>query len=99
MEEKKDKLPTDAELCANFDRLLKEFNGLWENSPKDMEKFESLKQKAKLTSLTPRQTEGIVDRCNNVIKGGYGKSKTPEHYGHGKPEKVIPATNGKAKTN
>src|SRR5690349_2664394 len=97
MEEQKKKAPTDAELCANFDRLLKEFHKIWDEGPKDFEKFEALKEKAKLTPLTPRQTEGIVDRCKNVIRGNYGKTKTADHYGHSKPEKAIPASNGKPK--
>jgi hypothetical protein len=73
--EQKRKGPTDAEMNANWDALLKEFHGIWENSPKDFTKFEALKEKAKLTPLTGRQIEGIIDRCNNVIKGQYGNTK------------------------
>lgn len=93
MEEIKPKPPTDAEMAANWDKLLREFNSLWNDSPKDHAKFEALKTKAKLTSLTPRQMEGIIDRCNNVISGKYGNTKNPEIYqlsqaqSNGKPEK------------
>lgn len=97
MEENKSKGPTDQEINANFDRLLREFNKLWEDSPKDFDKFNALKEKAKLTPLTPRQTEAIVDRCKNVVAGQYGNSKKPENYEQAKPQKVIPPTNGKPK--
>jgi hypothetical protein len=73
--EQKRKAPTDAEMNANWDALLKEFHGICENSPKDFTKFEALKEKAKLTPLTGRQLEGIIDRCNNVIKNQYGNTK------------------------
>lgn len=72
---KERKGPSDSELNANFDRLLKEFSHLWEDSPKDYSKFQGLKEKAKLTPLTGRQTEAIIDRCNNVINGSYGNTK------------------------
>lgn len=72
---KERKGPPDSELNANFDKLLKEFHSLFDNSPKDFGKFEALKEKAKLTSLTGRQTEALIDRCNNVINGTYGNTK------------------------
>lgn len=75
MEQNEKKGTPDAELASNFDKLLKEFHSLWDNSPKDMGKFESLKQRAKLTALMPRQMDAIIDRCNNVLKGEYGKTK------------------------
>jgi hypothetical protein len=87
MQEQEKKAPTDAEMSANWDKLLKEFHGLWEKSPKDLEKFELLKQKAKFVSMFSRQTQGIVDRCNNVINGTYGNTKKPEHYEQSKSSK------------
>lgn len=75
MEQKEKKGPTDAEVNANFDTILREFDGLWNNSPKDMVKFEALKQRAKLMTLYPRQMDAIVARCNNVLNGTYGNTK------------------------
>lgn len=75
MEQKEKKGPTDAEVNATFDKLSREFDSLWINSPKDFEKFESLKQRAKLMTLYPRQMDAIIARCNNVINGSYGNTK------------------------
>ena len=66
---------SETAVISNFDKLLKEFNRLWETEPKAIEKFKSLKEKAKLIILYPRQMDAIVARCNNVISGNYGNSK------------------------
>lgn len=87
MEQKEKKGPTDAEMSANFDKLLKEFNNQWDATPKDIEKFELIKQRAKLLPLFPRQMEAIVTRCNNAINGTYGNTKKPEHYEQSKTSK------------
>lgn len=75
MEQKEKKAPTEAEIHANFDKLLRDFNNQWDTNPKDLEKFESIKQRAKMLTLYPRQLEAIVGRCNNVINGTYGNTK------------------------
>jgi len=87
MEQKEKKALTDTEVIANFDRLLKELNKTWDESPKDFEKFEVIKQKAKLTPLYPRQMGAIIDRCDNVIAGHYGNTKKSENYEQAKPSK------------
>lgn len=87
MEQQEKKGPTDTEVNAKFDALLKEFNRLWDNSPKDIEKFESFKQRVKLAILYPRQMDAVVARCNNVINGTYGNTKKPEHYEQSKSSK------------
>jgi hypothetical protein len=87
MEQQEKKGPTDAEVNAKVDALLKEFHRLWDNSPKDIEKFESFKQRAKLATLYPRQMDAIIARCNNVINGTYGNTKKPEHYEQSKSSK------------
>lgn len=75
--------------------LLKTFHAIDPNSKDAKEQWEKLKETAKNDAvMTPRQKEGIADRCQNAINGEYGKTKTADNYGHGK---VIPATNGQAK--
>lgn len=87
MEQQTKKGPSETEVHAKFDALLKEFERLWADSPKNIQKFEFLKQKAKITTLYPRQMDAIVSRCNNVINGIYGNTKKPEHYEQSKPSK------------
>lgn len=67
--------PSDAELECNYEFLLSEFNNLWNKTPKELTKFAALKNKATHTTLTFRQKDGIVERCNNVINGTYGNTK------------------------
>lgn len=55
----------------NFKNLLKEFENLEENSPKDKAKFEALADKARNTQLTYRQTDAITSRCQNMIDGEF----------------------------
>jgi len=65
----------------NWDSLLKMFHAIVEKQPKDQnEQLEKLKEFAKTKQLSPRQIEGIIERCDNVIKGNYGNTKKPEHY-------------------
>ena len=57
-----------------FDQLLKRFHDLIESNPKPSDiklKLEQIKESAKLSNLTPRQTDAIVDRCNFYAKGQY----------------------------
>ena len=61
-----------------FDQLLKQFNDLVDltEKPKDIKlKLEQIKESAKLSNLTPRQTDSIIDRCNNFLNGQYNTSK------------------------
>lgn len=75
MQVKERKGPSDMELNKNFDQLLGEFNELWDSSPKDFEKFDLLKEKAKLKPLTSRQSDAIIARCNYAKNGTYGNTK------------------------
>ena len=59
---------------SKFDQLLKQFNELVDltDKPKDIKlKLEQIKETAKNSNLTPRQSDAIVDRVNNYIKGIY----------------------------
>jgi hypothetical protein len=87
MEQKEKKGPTEAELNQNFTSLLKEFENLWESSPKAMDKFDALKQKAKLKPMYPRQMDAVIARCNNVLNGMYGNTKKAENYEQSKASK------------
>jgi len=61
-----------------FDQLLKQFNSLADLSekPKDIKlKLEQIKESAKNSNLTPRQTDSITDRVNFYLNGQYGKAK------------------------
>lgn len=61
-----------------FDQLLKQFNSLADLSekPKDIKlKLEQIKESAKNSNLTPRQTDAIVDRCNHFLNNNYNQSK------------------------
>lgn len=71
---KKEK-PSEADYECNYADLLLEFNALWQKSPKDFTKFAALKNKANNSLMSFRQKDGIIERCNNVIKGDYGKTK------------------------
>ena len=63
---------------SKFDQLLKQFNELVDltDKPKDIKlKLEQIKEIAKNSNLTPRQTDAIIDRCNNQIENKYNTSK------------------------
>jgi len=63
---------------SKFDQLLKQFNSLVDltDKPKDIKlKLEQIKETAKNSNLTPRQTDSITDRVNFYINGQYGKAK------------------------
>lgn len=80
-------IPSEVDYQCNYDVLLKEFHSLWEQAPKDFDKFNELMEKAKNTPMSFRQIEGIIERCKNVINGTYGNTKKPEHYEQSKPSK------------
>ena len=67
----------DQQCNDNWDSFLKIFHKIENERPKDYkEQLEQLKITAQNTiQLTIRQREGIIDRCNNVIKGDYGNTK------------------------
>lgn len=63
---------------SKFDQLLKQFNDLVNltDKPKDIKlKLEQIKETAKNSNLTPRQTDAIIDRCNNQLQNNYNTSK------------------------
>ncbi len=63
---------------SKFDQLLKQFNELIDltDKPKDIKlKLEQIKETAKNSNLTPRQTDAIIDRCNNQLENKYNTSK------------------------
>lgn len=63
---------------SKFDQLLKQFNSLVDltDKPKDIKlKLEQIKETAKNSNLTPRQTDAIIDRCNNQLENKYNTSK------------------------
>ena len=63
---------------SKFDQLLKQFNELVDltDKPKDIKlKLEQIKETAKNSNLTPRQTDSITDRVNFYLNGQYGKAK------------------------
>lgn len=80
-------IPSEVDYQCNYDSFLKEFHSLWEQTPKDFEKFNELMEEAKNAPMSFRQTEGIIERCKNVINGTYGNTKKPEHYEQGKSSK------------
>lgn len=66
------------EANQTFDQLLKQFNNLVEltEKPKDIKlKLEQIKESAKNSNLTPRQTDAIVDRANHFLNNNYNQSK------------------------
>jgi vacuolar-type H+-ATPase subunit I/STV1 len=70
------KLSGDAN--SKFDQLLKQFNSLVDltDKPKDIKlKLEQIKETSKNSNLTPRQTDAIIDRCNNQLENKYNTSK------------------------
>lgn len=75
-------------LCIEAWRsLLLEFHAIQKTySKKDNEKLIKLKEKAKANPyLTFRQLDAINARCDNVMSGLYGNTKTDEQMNHSKP--------------
>lgn len=78
MEQKK--RVSNKEMNDNWDALLKMFHSVIEKNPSDYkEQLDSIKEMAKIKPMTPRQVEGITDRCDYAIKGEYGNTKTMEN--------------------
>lgn len=75
---------TDKMRNDKWDSMLKVFEAITKGSPepsKVAEKLKSLSDSALNTNLlTPRQREGIVDRCRNYLKGGYGVDAVKDAY-------------------
>lgn len=71
-----------------FSSLLDVFHGIIEGDPKPesvSDKLIALKEQAKNTGeLNTRQLEAILARCDNYLKGDYGKTKNADNYGHTK---------------
>ena len=67
---------TDAMRNDKWDSMLKVFKKIIEGNPSPesvKDDLAALSESAKNTGiLTARQVEGIVDRCNNYIKGNWG---------------------------
>jgi len=66
--------PPDEVCNPNFDSLLKVFHAINLDGKDAKEKCSQLKEFAKTKTLTDRQYEGIIDRCNNVINDTYGST-------------------------
>jgi hypothetical protein len=77
------KMVDDTACIAEWRAMLKIFHSTIQgNLDPEMikEKLISLKQAAANSKLlTYHQTSGIVERCNNYLKGEYGKTKTAEN--------------------
>jgi len=74
---------TDEMRNGKWDSMLRVFNGIIKDCPSVesvKDKLLTLAESAKNTQiLTPRQAEGIYDRCMNYINGKYGNTKTTEN--------------------
>lgn len=70
----------------NFDSFLREFNGLVDNTPTVgtiRSKLENLKERAQNEkTMTFRQTDAILARCDNYLNGTYGKTKTDKNLSY-----------------
>lgn len=91
---------TDQMCIAKWRELINEFKALIEKNPppeKIKDQLAALKTKATHSiELTPRQVEGIVDRCNYYLKGEYGNTKTAGNLSYGStPEVTKSQQNGK----
>ena len=77
---------TDEMRNGKWDSMLKVFHGIIKDNPSIesvKSKLLSLAESARNTHiLTPRQAEGIYDRCMNYIKGEYGNTKKAENLNH-----------------
>lgn len=73
---------TDTEINNEWKSMLNIFKDLIEKRPsidKVKEDLEALQEAAKINpKLTPRQREGIHDRCQNYLNGTYGKGMAHE---------------------
>lgn len=75
----------DKACIANWVELIGEFNKLWDDKAPN-KKYEELREKVKNTNiLTYRQRDALICRCNNVLLGCYGHTKTDEQMNHSKP--------------
>lgn len=81
MSETKQTAATDAEINAKWVSMLNMFNKIIDDKPavdKVKDKLIQLQELAKNSILTPRQQEGIYERCQNYINGSYGKGLSHE---------------------
>lgn len=81
--EEQDRLCIEAwrSLLLEFHEIQKSYSG-----KKEDEKLIKLKEKAKVNPhLTFWQLEGINARCDNVMNGTYGNTKTELNLNQGKP--------------
>lgn len=80
----KPEIITDEMYNNKWASMLKTFKKTVEDSPKAekvKEILEQLKEAALNTNhLTPRQKEGIIDRCNNYLDGSYGRNLATEPH-------------------
>jgi len=76
MEEKSEHI-TDEMVIAEWRTMLASFNDIIEDRPpieKVRAELEELMEMCKISArLTPRQREGIYDRCKSYLDGTYGK--------------------------
>lgn len=78
---------TDEMINAKWRSMLKVFKTLiteWPKPEKIKKELEDLKTAAINSILTPRQTQGIIARCDNYINGTYGNTKTEANVAYGK---------------
>lgn len=84
MEQVNDTIVTDAKINEKWQSMIKVFKAITDSNPpveKVREKLVALKESATNTALlTPRQREGITDRCNNYLNGTYGVNSIKEEY-------------------
>lgn len=75
----------DSVYSANFDSLIKKFTEILENGGATRKAdLEDLKKEAThMIVLTYRQREAIIDRCNNLLSGHYGSTKTAQNMAYG----------------
>ena len=78
---------TDEIINAKWQSMLRVFKTLIKDDPKPekiKDQLEELKAAARSSIMTQRQIEGIVDRCDNYMKGEYGSTKTEENLAYGR---------------
>jgi hypothetical protein len=75
---------TDDQINAEWRLFLEMFHKFQKKN--DFEGLKKLKEDAKVNKkLTYRQIDGIVCRCDNVMNGTYGNTKTELNLNQGKP--------------
>ena len=93
------KMQAEHKICNdNWDLLLGMFKVIYESNPSDAKsQYEALKELAKTKTLSQRQADGIMARCDNAMKGEYGNTKTAANFGHGSvaPSITKEQSNGK----